>query len=241
MADETKQDEGQVKPPEGGDQTPQSVPNQSTPESSQTKIQELENQLKERDAQIADLSTIKATLESRFNQIYKTAASTTKDTSGIEDRARNIMENAQYNPESAARELSSLLSELKQNVSKEAVTVAQQTIAHQNVLLNLRNGVKTANPHFDDDIVEVIMERANQEASTGKYKDAQSAINAATNFVKAKFESYAQKRNAIPPLPAGAQAEIGINRQQDPTEPAKGDSPLEELEFRKATLQKKVL
>lgn len=233
-----------LKPPEGGDDKKVAESTNQGPSAQELRKQneELQKQIKERDTQISDLNTTKATLEARFSQINNQADKVnTQGNKEIEERAKRIMQNAAYDPEGAGVELTQLLSEMQTNVSREAVTKAQQSIQQQTTIEKLRQGVKTTNADFDDDVVDTIMLRADEFARSGKYKTAQEAIDAATTFVKSKFDAYAQKKNAAPLLPAGALAEAGNNRAPEPAKVETIPSPLEELESRKVGLQKKIL
>jgi hypothetical protein len=120
--------------------------------------------------------------------------------------------------------------------------MAQGAVSQQTTIQNLKMGVKSSNPEFDDDVVDYVMERADMLARTGKFKTAQEAIEAATTLVKSKFEGYAQKRNQTPPLPEGARAESGNNPPPaPPVKEATIPTPSEELEQRRASLSKKII
>jgi cell division protein FtsB len=217
------------------------VPNPSpSVEELQKQNQELQNQLKEKDTQIADLNTTKATIEARNRQIAEEVAKGNLN-KNIEDRAKRIMQNAQLDPDGAAIELSALLAEIQTNASREAVTYATQSMQSQTFIEKLQQEVKKENPDFDDDVVGVIMRYANDLAATGKYKTAEEAVKAAIQFVKSKFDGYATKKNATPPLPSGAGGESGPNKPPEPSSPIKEITPLEELENRKGAQQKKIL
>lgn len=239
MADETKPDGQQPTPPAGGEQPKTPEPNQGpSVEELRKQNEELQNQMKERDSKIADLETTRATIEARQRQIDADKLKQSTDET-MQKRISSINERRAYDPEGADAELASLLSEVKSQAAKDAVTQAQQVIAHQTTLDKLWNGVKSSTD-FDDDVVDVIMDKANQLASTGKYRTAEEAVKAATDFVKTKFEGYAQKRNAVPPLPDGARAEGGgANTPPAPPPPEKVLSPLEELEAANAAKEKR--
>jgi len=231
MTEDKKPVEENQQPPEGGQGNPQSVPNQSpSAEELQKKNDELQNQMKERDAKIQDLETIRATIEARQRQVDD-ANTKAKTDEGLRDRIKTINDRRAYDPDGADTEMATLLSEVQSKAAQTAVQQAQAAMTQQTTIQKLKNGVKSANPDFDDDVVDVIMERANSFATTGKYRTAEEAIKAATDFVKAKFEGYAQKKNAIPPLPEGASAEGGgANNPPTPPPPNKVLSPLDELE-----------
>lgn len=203
--------------------------------------QELENKLKEKDAKIADLETTRSTIEARQRQVDEDNKKHNADDS-LKQRISSINERRAYDPEGADTEMASLLSETKKQAAQEAVTQAQQIITQQTFVEKLRLGVKSANPDFDDDIVNVVMQQANIFAGTGKYKTPDEAVKAATDFVKQKFDSYAQKKNAKPPLPDGARAEDGgANQPPPPPAPEKVLSPLEELEQANEAKRKRTL
>jgi hypothetical protein len=242
MPDEKKPDEGQPKQPEGNEGSPASKPNQGpSVEELQKKEQELQRQLKEKDAKIADLETTRATIEARQKQIDDEKIKQNADAT-LQQRIAHINERRAYDPDSADREMALLLSEVKTQASKDAVIQAQQIIAQQTTIDRLKLGVKSSNPDFDDDVIEVVMERANTLAASGKYRTAEDAVKAATDFVKAKFDGYAQKRNAVPPLPPGAGAEGGgANPLPKAPEPEKEISPAEEIALANEAKRKKLL
>lgn len=240
MSEEKKQEGQEQQPPAGGSEQNPSAPNPGpSAEELRKQNEELQSQLKERDSKIADLETTRATIEARQKQIDADKLKQNADAT-LQKRISQINERRAYDPEGADADLASLLSEVKSQAAQDAVMQAQQVISNQTTIEKLRAGVKSANPEFDDDVVDVIMERANTFAETGKYRSADEAIKAATDFVKSKFEGYAKKRNAIPPLPDGARAEGGgANVPPKPPEPEKVLSPLEELEAANTAKEKR--
>lgn len=231
MPDEIKPGEGQPAQPAGSaDQSaPTPNPGPSAEELLKQK-QELENQLKERDAKIADLETTRATIEARQRQVEETKLKQSTDAE-LKERIKQINDRRAYDPDGADAEMAQLLAEREKRIAEEAVTKATGAITQQTFIEKLKSQVKSSNPEFDDDVVDVVMSRADALARTGKYKTADDAVKAATEFVKSKFESYAQKKNAVPPLPSGALAEGGgANFPPKPPEPPKEKSPLEEME-----------
>lgn len=225
-----------------------STPNQTpVPEDTGRKIKELEEQLKERDAKLSDLSTTISTIQSRFDQVGKSVeGGVGKQKETVLAKAKEIMSKSAYDPDAAANELATLLSEMTSNVSEEAVTKATHTITLQGQLEKIRNEVKTSNPEFDDDIVDTVMMRADNLALTwrqqGLRKTPQEAIQEATKYVRAKLDAYASKKNATPPLPSGAMAETGHN--PPPPAPKKEEpilTPSQELETRKQGLARKII
>jgi len=242
MADEKKPDEQPTNPPAGGEEKPASAPNPGpSVEELRKQNEELQAKMKERDAKIQDLETTRATIEARQRQIDADSAKKTTD-ANLKQRIATINERRAYDPEGADTEMASLLSEVQSRAAKEAVMEAQRIITTQTTFEKMRMGVKSSNPDFDDDIVDVVMERANMLASGGQYKTADDAIKAAADFVKSKFENYAKRKNAIPPLPPGAGAEAGgANQPPKPPEPPKELSPLEELEaLQEAKIRKRI-
>jgi predicted nuclease with TOPRIM domain len=188
MADEIKPAGNEGQPPAGG--TPPTPPpaNQGpSVEELQKQNKELQDQMKERDTKIADLETTKATIETRQRQIDEAKIKQTTDET-LKQRISQINERRAYDPDGADAEMANLLSEVRTQTAQDAVRQAQVIITQQTTLEKIRMGVKSSNPDFDDDVVEVIMQRANILASTGKYKTADEAVKAATDFVKQKFE-----------------------------------------------------
>ncbi len=242
MPEETKPEGQEPQPPAGNEPQPPSAPNQGLSADELLKQkQELEAKIKERDSRIADLETTKATIESRQKQIDEENLKKNADTS-LQQRISQINERRGFDPDGADREMASLLSEVKSQAAKDAVVQARQIIAQETSIERLKSGVKSSNPAFDDDIVEVVMERANALAMTGKYKTAQEAVDAATEFVKTKFESYAQKKNAVPPLPLGAGAERGgANMPPRPPEPPKEKTLADEIAEANEAKRRKLL
>lgn len=231
MADEKKPEGQEHIPPEGGASQQPPAPNQRPSETEeQKKIKDLENQLKERDTKISDLETTQATITARERQVAEEKLKQSSDTN-LAERIKQINERRAYDPAGADTEFASLLAEQRRQAADDAVKQATQTISQQSALDKLRNGVKGANPDLDDELVDDIMAKANVLASTGKYRSADEAITAATKYVKGKLETYALKKNAVPPLPDGARAEAGgSNQPPPPIKPEKEKSPLEELE-----------
>lgn len=246
MADEPQGTQVQEPPKE----TPAQNPPQPAPQGDETarKIKELEDKLNESNRVNSDLKTTISTIQSRYDQIDKAVKGGegnrwNESKQEILSKAKQIMANAAYDPDRAAEELTGLISEMQTSTSQEAVRQAQAVISGQTFMEKLRTKLQKDNPDFDDDTVDFIIDRANQLAGTGKYKDADSAVKDATTFVRSKFDNYAQKKNVTPPpIPAGAQGETGANKPPEPA-PAKEEpkTPLQELEDRKAGLQKKVL
>lgn len=244
METPTLEQKPDVNNPPAGENTPPATPQGPSVDELRKQKDELETKLKERDTQIADLNTTKATLEARFNQVNDNANRKPTDTNKeIQERAKRIMQNAAYDPDSAAAELTSLLTETTSKVSQEAIAKSQQQIQAQQFVSTLKNGVKAANPDLDDEIVDVVMNRADELAvkNPGKYKTAQEYVNEATQYVKTKLDSYAQKKNAIPPLPEGARAEGGSNTAPVALQTETIPTAEQEIESRKAGMQKKIL
>jgi len=239
MTDEIKPEAEQQPKSEGEAVKTTPEPNQGpSAEELQKQIKELEEKQKAKDAEIADLRTTRATIEARHKQVQ---VDVTNDTE-FEKRLAQIEEQRAYDPQGAAKAMASLLKEVKTKSTEEAVSKARSVISQETTIEKLRNGVKSSNPEFDDDVIDVIMDRANQFASTGQYKTAEEAIKAASDFVKSKFEGYAKKRNTVPPLPSGAKAEGGgANTPPKPQEPEKLKSPLEEIEEHNEARNKKAL
>jgi len=242
MADEIKPTGKEGQPPVGD--APANLPpaNQGpSVEDLQKQIKEVQDKLKEKDAKISDLETTKATIETRQRQVDEAKVKQGTDET-MKQRLSQINERRAYDPDGADAEMASLLSDVKTQSAQEAVRQAEVVIHQQTTLERLKLGVKTSNPEFDDDIVNVIIQQANAFATTGKYKKPEEAVQAATDFVKSKFESYAQKKNAAPPLPDGARAEGGGgNLPPKSPEPLKELSPLEELEQANEAKRKRTL
>lgn len=231
--EETNQGKPNAEAPAGAPaQAPEA--NQAPGVDYQKKVKELEDALKERDAKISDLTTTKATLEARYG-----APDAVPGSDGdVNSRVKRILENSTYDPDNASKDLTGILSE----VESKAVARAQQVIQAQTYLEKLKLGVKSSNPEFDDEVVDLIMDRANQLAQQpGKYKSAEDAVKDATTYVKSKFEAYAQKTKAVPPLPAGAAAETGGNPAPSAPKQEKIPQAEEVLEGRITAKSKKIL
>ena len=235
MADEIKPTGIEGNPPEGGELTTPPPANQGpSVEELQKQNKELQEkyaqEMKERDARIADLENTNATIAARQRQIDEAKAKEVTDTD-LKERIRQINERRAYDPDGADAEMASLLSERDKKVAQDAVAQATAVISQQTIIDKLRMGVRSANPDLDDELVDDVMAKANMLATTGKYRTAEEAVTAATQYVKGKLESYAKKKNAMPPLPEGARAEAGgANQPPVPPTPPKEKSPLEELE-----------
>lgn len=223
-----------VNPPT--ENAPPATPPPSSPpaETADQKATRLEKELQARDTKINDLATTIATIEQRQRTLETHAP---KDDE-IQKELEAIEELRMTDPLAATKKNADLL----RKISDSSTQRAQGAMAYQAVVDKLRTGVKSANPDFDDEVVDYVMERADKLATTGKFKTAEEAVNAAVTLVKSKFDGYAQKRNATPPLPPGAVVETGGN---PPPAPAKKDDALpsasEEIGQRKEALQKKIL
>ncbi len=242
MADEKKPVDAPVVPPAGDAPANPPAPNQGpSVEDLQKQIQEVQTALKEKDAKIADLETTRATIEARQRQLDEAKLKQTTDTE-LKERIRQINERRAYDPDGADTEMASLLSEREKRIAEEAVTRATGAISQQTAVERIRMGVKNSNPDLDDELVDDIMAKANMLASTGQYKTADEAVNAATKYVKGKLDKYAQIKNALPSLPPGAGAEGGGgNRLPPPAEPLKEKSALEEIEDANEAKSKKLI
>ena len=240
MDNEIKPEEPKVTPPAGDVAPVPPAPNQPTSEELQKKIKELEEKEKEKDAKLAEAQTTLATIEARKKEIeaQKLKESTSADTQA---RIKRITENMSIDPDTASRELAQLLSEQETRVAQEVEKRATAAVQGQTMIEKLRAGIKVSNPDFDEEVVDDVMAKANMLAATGKYKTPDEAIKAASDYVKSKFESYAQKKNAVPKLPAGASAENrGNNAPPPPPPPVREVSPLEELEDFNAAKEKRM-
>lgn len=237
---EKKPDENNSNPPAGDKGNPPAPNPSPSADELLKKNQELEKQIKERDTQIADLSTTKATIEARQKQMDEDRRKQTTN-SDLTAKLKQINEKRAYDPEGADADMANLLSEVQEQASKDAVVRAQQTVTAQTTIEKLRMGVKSSNPDFDDDVVDVIMSRANELALSGKFKTADEAIKAAIDFVKSKFDSYAQKKNAVPSLPDGTFAETGANKPPEKAKETPIPTPEQEIEERKTIQQKKII
>lgn len=246
MAEPEKKPDVNPTPPAGNDGNPP-APNQGpSVEELQKQNQELLTQVKDRDGKIADLSTSVATIEERMRQINAQPKSqVNQDTQA---KVKSILDKAQYDVDGAASDMSTLLSEMQQGSTKDLNAKVSTIINQQNVISELRKGVKDKYSDLDDDIIDTIMERANmlatvdKQTNANKFKSAQEPIEQAAQFVISKLDAYAKKKNATPPLPPGASAESGPNNPPPPPPtPEKVQTPLEELETRKKGLQSKII
>lgn len=241
MPEEIKPEGQESVQPEGNADPKPPMPNQGNADEVARIKEDFEKQIKERDAKIADLETTRATIEARQRQIDEEKIKQSND-SNLQTRLAQINERRAYDPEGADREMAILLSDREKQITEAAVLKAQQTITQQTAIERLKAGVKSSNPNFDDDIVDVVMERANALAMTGKYKSAEEAVKAATDFVKSKFDNYAQKKNAMPPLPTGARAEGGgSNVLPKAPEPQIEKTPLDEINEANEAKRKKLM
>lgn len=204
------------------------------------KIARLEQELKERDQKLSDATTTLQTIQSREDQLRKQKEGTEK-TNQLQERTKQILEKAAYDPDSSARELTELLSEVQSGASTDAVQKAIQTIQAKTDLDKIRTGVKSANLDFDEEITDLVMERANVLAASGKFKTADEAVKEATVYVKNKLDGYAAKKNQVPPLPAGALGEQGNNPAPKPQVQEKIETPEEYIAGLQDSKQKKIL
>lgn len=203
-----------------------SVPNQTPADDASRKVAELEAQLRERDSKLQEVTTTLQTINSRMDQVQNAYSGTSNvnKVNPLQERTKQILERAAYDPENASSELTKVLQEMQTTTSQEAVAKATQAIKAQTELEKIKLNLKVQNPEFDDEMVDLVMERANVEASTGKYKTADEAIKTASQYIKAKLDSYAEKKFKTNPLPTGALAESGSN----PAPSAKVQEKIEE-------------
>ena len=82
---------------------------------------ELQNQVKERDSQIQDLSNTKATLEAREKEIQEaqTKAGSGGDTA-VQGEIQSILESVSYDPQGAAKRMGDLLKKVQGDAAKSA-------------------------------------------------------------------------------------------------------------------------
>jgi hypothetical protein len=240
MTNEIKLEGNNSQPPAGGEGNSSQQPNPATSDEQQKKIKELEEQIKERDAKNAELSTTLATIEARKKEIETQRLKETSD-ADLQEKIKRITGNLSIDPENAGAELANLLSEVKSKAAKEAVQEAMSVIQGQSAMEKIRSGIKSNNADLDDELIDDVMAKANMLASTGKYKTAEEAIDAATKYVRGKLDAYATKKNASPKLPDGARAEGGSgNNLPPPLPPPKEVSPLEEIEALNEAKKKKL-
>jgi hypothetical protein len=212
---------------------PNMTPDPNTPpaappaEDWKKKAEEAENRLKDQDSKINELQTTIQTINKRFEVTPAGNGQADED----ESELKEIMASSSYDPEGSAKRMSQYMKRKGYRIAQDAVSKATGHISTQNVIEKLKAGVKSSNPDFDDDIVDVIMQRAEVIAASGKVKTAEEAVNEAAKFVKSKFEGYAAKAKAVPPLPAGAGAEGGGN-------PAPSTPPADKVEDASDVIEK---
>jgi len=199
--------------------------------------QELLNQIKERDSKIQELETTSKTIQARIDEIAKAGGGKSEDVSA---QKRRIMERAQYDPDGAQAELDALLSDLENSIVQKATNQAITKLRGEAALEKLKAGVAKANPEFDEDMVELVIDRANMLAAQEQVKTAAEAVEKATQYIKAKLEAYASKKQPQP-LPSGASAETGPNKPPEAPKPEPVETPEQEIDKRKEELQKKIL
>lgn len=183
-----------------------------------------------------DLQTTLATIQNRNREVAERGGGMKEDE--LDKELERIEDLRLTDPAAAVKANGELL----RKITRSASSMAQGAMTQQTIINKLRDGVKASNPDFDDDTVEYVMERADRLATTGKFKTPEEAISAAVDLVKSKFDSYAKKKNAVPPLPPGARAEGGGNPPPAP-EPKDPILPTaaEEIQQRKEGQQKKIL
>ena len=245
-----------IAPPEPGKENPPAQPPANPPpaappanpppaappanppaETADQKAARLEQELKDAQAKNTDLSTTIATIEERERDLRARAAGGPKEDE-IAKELEEIENLRLTDPQAASKRNADLL----RKISDSAATRAQVTITQQATIDKLRAGVRSSNPDFDDEVIDYVMERADRLATTGKFKTADEAVTAAVTLVKSKFDGYALKKNAAPPLPPGARAEGGGNPPPaaDP-KPEALPTPAEELGQRREAMQKKII
>jgi len=214
----------------------------------QTKLKELETALKERDAKIQDLETTRATLETRLSGAHRpdpapqqNPPSNDQEAHRTQERIQAILEKSLVDPAAAAKEMNSLLADVTTQASRSAVIEAQRAMTSQKTIETLRSGVKSSHPEFDDEVVDLVMERANALATTGRFKTAEDAVKEAAKQVREKFDRYATSKNAVPPLPPAANAETGHNPSPEKPKTEKVEEPSEWLQKQQSAKQKKIL
>lgn len=203
----------------------------------QKKYEELEGKHKEQGTKIQELETTLQTINKRFEA--PTPNQNTPDEDEVELREIETMRG--YDPDGAAKKHSQYLKKRDERIAKATADrlTAQQN--QQNIILNLRNGVKSSNPEFDDDVVDYVIQRAEVIAASGKVKTAVEAVNEAAKFVKSKFEAFASKSKVVPPLPPGSGAEGGGNPTPSTPPVDKVEEPSEFVENMRSAKEKKIL
>lgn len=183
-----------------------------------------------------ELQTTLATIQQRNREVTERGGGMKEDE--LDKELARIEELRLTDPDGAVKANAELL----RKITRSASSMAQGAITQQVIIDKLKAGVKSSNPDFDDETVDYVMEQADRLATTGRFKTPEEAVSAATNLVKSKFDAYAKKKNAIPPLPPGARAEAGGSPAPAP-EPK--DQPLptaaEELQTRREGMQNKIL
>jgi len=241
MDDEKKPEEPKVTPPAGEVPPTPPAPNQPTSEELQKKIKELEDAQKEKDAKLAEAQTTLATIEARKKEVEIQKLRESAD-ANTQARIKRITENFSVDPDSAGAELAQLLKETKESAAIEAAERAVAASRGQSFVEKLKSDIKASNPEFDDDLVQDVLDKANAFAQSGKFKNPEECVKAASDYVKQKLEKYATTKYASPKVPAGAKAEGGgSNNLTPPPPPPKEISFLEELEAHNEAKARKAL
>lgn len=238
MTDPNKKEEKPVDPNAGNPQ-PQPPPQEDW----KAKWEESEKLRKDQDSKINDLQTTLQTIQTRFDTNKNQPNHQDPSNQGDDEDAEfvEIIETAQFDKDSAKRRLAQLRAKQKAQIAQEAVKLATGQITAQTTLEKLKAGVKSSHPEFDDEVVDVVMGRANEIAASGKFKTAEEAVNEAAKYIKSKFDSYASKVKAVPPLPPGAGAEGGSNPAPSAPVTEKVEEPSDFVESMITAKSKKIL
>lgn len=205
----------QDKPKEGQQPTPEAKPvPQPDPAvvELQRKLEALEKQVSDKDRYITELTSEKATLESRLTQVKPQAEAIDPD---LQRQTAEILEAAQIDPQKAGEKLSLLIKTATTQASQETLKNIEPLVSQQLYV----NEVKAKNA----DLMELGLEpgitlRASQLMQSGKsFKDA---VDIAVSEARSKVEKLTNKSVATPP-PAGAVGETAANRQPEPPAPQK--------------------
>jgi len=232
MAEETRDDlgasgetvvpEGNTEPPEGT-KTPEPVVEEVNIEELQKKVDALLEQEKENKKTITELSTAKATMETRLSEVGKpdvpAAAAPEVATGQFKAKAKTIFDKAYENPEEAAAELDNLLNDFGQNISASLANKMASGIDELVEIKLTSRQIKKDKPHLaklEPQIEARVMQLLNS-GMTGKaaFDKAIAEIEGAFTLYDSTKKEKEPAQSTVPPR--GSQGATGAS----PAAPAK--------------------
>lgn len=183
----------------------------------QRENEQLKKQLSDKDSFITNLSSEKATLEARLQQ---------KDTQPVttdqQQEVQGILEKAQIDPASAAKDLANLLKRTTDSAQQTVLQNLQPMIQQNLYAAELKSKNKDVLDFFGEEALALNVQKKMQAGKT-----FQQAADEVVGECKKKMDSL--KSKATLPTPPEAGAESGSNKPPEPTPPPKEETQEDEI------------